>query len=184
MALVYGLYEANHPPTEPWWNLFTVRNICMAYQVKGWLLGLPQYIEDDAGSKPTGAETKSGRSCMGVLPKITSTLSATLFGMQQNMAGRPHTSDKPPEYKVELSRKQVDSMAGSEVGPKREKGRSGVENLVSVASNLVLSGLESPGQHVNNPSHADEHGHTEIAIGPDAHDVRCYNFYFCQIFVP
>lgn len=160
----------------------------MAYQVKGWLLRLPQCIVEDAGSKPTGAETQSGRSCMGVLPKIIPTLSATLFGMQQNMAGRPHTSERPPEHK-ELSRKQVDSMAGgswidsstmagSELGPKMEQGRSGVEDMGSVASNLVLSGLGSPGQHVNDPSHADDHDHTEIAIGPDAHDVRCSHIFF------
>jgi hypothetical protein len=116
------------------------------------LLGLPQYIEDDAGCKPTGTKTKSGRSCLGFLPKITSTLSATLtlFGIQLNMVGRPQTSDRPPEHKEEFSRKQVDSMvqeswsdsptmAGSEVGPKMEQGRSRVENVGIVSSNLVLS---------------------------------------------
>ncbi|KAH6694381.1 S-adenosyl-L-methionine-dependent methyltransferase [Leptodontidium sp. MPI-SDFR-AT-0119] len=82
MALVYGLCEANHPPAKPWWNR-------MAYRVSGWLLGLPQRIEDDAGNKPTGAENKSARSCMG-------DLLGTLVGMQQNMAGRPHTSGTPP----------------------------------------------------------------------------------------
>ncbi|KAH6701342.1 S-adenosyl-L-methionine-dependent methyltransferase [Leptodontidium sp. MPI-SDFR-AT-0119] len=94
------------------------------------------------------------------------------------MAGRPHTSDTLPEYKEELSRKQVDliaggswtddsTMAGSEVGPKREHGRSGV--VGSVASNLALSEFGSPVLHVNNPSHADDHDHTEIAL-LDAYD--------------
>lgn len=136
---------------------------------------MPQRIEDDADNKPTGAENKSARSCMG-------DLLGTLFGMQQNMAGRPYTSDT---LKEELSRKQVDPMAGgswrdgstiagSEAGLEREHGRSGVENVGSVASNLGLSEFGSPGHHVNNPSHADDHDHTEIAL-PDAYGrmARC-----------
>jgi hypothetical protein len=39
-------------------------------------------------------------------------LSATVFGMQLNKASRPHTLDRLPEHKEELSRKQIDSMVG------------------------------------------------------------------------
>ncbi|KAH7378961.1 methyltransferase domain-containing protein [Cadophora sp. MPI-SDFR-AT-0126] len=61
-------------------------------------------------------------------------------------------------------------MAGSEVGPKREHGQRGVENVSGVASSLALSEFGSPVQQVNNSSHAGDHDHTEVAIGADAYD--------------
>ena len=179
MALIYGLSEANHP-AELWWKFFPVQYICAAYQVKGWLLRLPDHIEDDAGSKPTGAET-SRRSCMGsFLNTTTSTLSATLFGIQQCAPGHQHTSDGSHEHKEELSRKEVDSMAGgswndgstmagSESGPELEYRD---EDVGGVGSDLVLSGVGSPVHHVNDTSHADDYDHTEDSLGTDGHDVR------------
>ena len=182
MALVHGLREANHPPAESWWNCFTDRQICVAYQVGGWVLRWPDRIEDDAGSKPTGAET-SRRSCMGsFLNTTTSTLSATLFGIQQCAPGHRHTSDGSHEHKEELSRKEVDSMAGgswndgstiagSDLGPELEYG---VEDVGGVGSDLVLSGVGSPVHHVNDTSHVDDYDHTESSLGTDGHDVRRY----------
>ena len=49
---------------------------------------------------------------MGSFLETTSTLSATLFGMEQYIPGRRHPSDGSHEQKEELSRKEVDSMAG------------------------------------------------------------------------
>lgn len=178
MALIYGLSEANHPPAELWWKFFSVRYLCAAYQVKGWLLRLPDHIEDDAGSKPTGAETKSGRSCMASFLENTSTLSVTLFGMKQYIPGHQHTSDGAHERKEELSRKEVDSMAGgswnngstmagSDLGPESEYG---VEDVGGVDSDLVLSGVGSPVHHVNDTSHVDDYDHTEDSLGTDGHN--------------
>lgn len=48
----------------------------------------------------------------------------------------------------------------------------------------MLSGLGSLGQHVSNSSHADDHGHTEITIAPDAHNIRRNYILLCQMFVP
>ncbi|KAH7370298.1 S-adenosyl-L-methionine-dependent methyltransferase, partial [Rhexocercosporidium sp. MPI-PUGE-AT-0058] len=139
-ALVYGLCEAKHPPVEWWWDVLTVRRVCMAYQARGSLLGLPQRIEVGAGSKPTGSKNKSGRSCTGDFLEITFTLCATLLG-----------------------RKEVD-LTSSEVGSKREHGRSGVENVGVVTSNLVLSELGS----------ADAHDHSDldsaVGLGPRSRD--------------
>ncbi|CZT52262.1 uncharacterized protein RSE6_13554 [Rhynchosporium secalis] len=176
MALVYGLCEANHPPTEPWWNYFTDRHMCMVYQVKGWLR-LCNRKDDDGGRKPTGADIKSGRSCVGFFMNIMPVPSVTLFRKQQSRPSHPHTSDGLPEHCV-LSRKGVISMAGgswrdgstmggSEMGLGMEHR---VENVDDVASNLVWSGLGSSVQHVNDASHADGHDHTEIIRGPDGHD--------------
>jgi len=181
MALIYGLSEANHP-AELWWKFFPVQYICAAYQVKGWLLRLPDHIEDDAGRKPTGAETKSERSCMASFLETTSTLSATLFGMEQYIPGRRHASDGSHEQKEELSRKEVDSMAGGswdddstiagiELGPELEHR---VEDVGGMGSDLVLSGVGSPVHHVNDTSHADDYDHTEDSLGTDGHDVRRY----------
>lgn len=174
MGLVYGLYEAKHSPVEPWWNKFTIRNICIAYQVKEWLLRLPRRLEDDAGSKPIGAETKSERSCMGPLLKATSMLSATLFGKQHNIVGRPLTLDRPPEHKDELIGKQAESMSSStmtnsEVGSKREHDRPRVENMDSAALDLVSSGLENP-------------SYTEVAVGPDVYDVSRKHIHFRSLY--
>ncbi|KAK0113096.1 hypothetical protein ONS95_014800 [Cadophora gregata] len=178
MALIYGLSEANHPPAEPWWNFFSVRYLCAAYQVKGWLLRLPDHIEDDAGSKPTGAETKSERSCMASFLETTSTLSVTLFGMEQYIPGCRHASDGSHEQKEELSRKEVNpmaggswnnglTMAGSDLGP--ELGY-GVEDVGGVGSDVMLSGVGSSVNHVNDTSHVDDYDHTESSLGTDGHD--------------
>ncbi|CZS99478.1 related to methyltransferase [Rhynchosporium agropyri] len=45
-----------------------------------------------------------------------------------------------------------------------------VENVDSVASNLVWSGLGSPVQHVNDASHTDGYDDIEIILGPDGYD--------------
>ncbi|CZT07023.1 uncharacterized protein RAG0_12613 [Rhynchosporium agropyri] len=175
MALVYGLCEAKHPPAETWWKHFTVRHICMAYQVRGWLR-LPDSEDDDTEKQPTGAVTKNGRSCVGSFLRFMPTLS-TLFRKQQYIPSRPRTSDGSPEHKV-LSNKGVDSKAGgswrdgsttagSEIGLEMEYR---VENVDDVASNLVWSGSGSSVQHVNDANHADSHDHTEVILGPDGHD--------------
>ena len=74
----------------------------------GWLLRLPNRIKDNASSKLTRAETKSGRSYIGSFLDTTSTLSATLFNTEQYIPGRPYISDRTPKYKEEFSRKEVD----------------------------------------------------------------------------
>ena len=46
----------------------------------------------------------------------------------------------------------------------------------SLASDLVLSESESPGQHMNSPSQADNSDYTEITIG----EVLAYSSSFCH----
>ncbi|PVH74938.1 S-adenosyl-L-methionine-dependent methyltransferase [Cadophora sp. DSE1049] len=77
--------------------------------------------------------------------------------MQLNRAGCPYDSQRPPEHKEELSRKEVDSMAGgswsggstiagSEAGPKWEHSRSGVEDSTTTLSSEAFKPIEKYGR--------------------------------------
>jgi len=81
MALIHGLCEADHRPTEWYWSECTVGDIFMPNRVSGWWLGLPPPILDDTGDNPTENEACGRRSCIGALPKILPKLPTTLFGM-------------------------------------------------------------------------------------------------------